>query len=145
MPDPSRRRMLAVAFGPPTMAKACQGLARIGDEADCVELRLDLFEEPFELSVLLRERGGLPVVVTLRPPDQGGRSPLVAPDRLRVLLRAAELGAEYVDLEWDAATPSALGAVRAAGAQVIVSRHDFEEMPRDLAERWWPQLAALDA
>ena len=137
--------MLAIAFGPPTMAVACAGLPRIRAEADCVELRLDLFEEPFDLSVLLRERGDLPVVVTLRPPDQGGRSPLEADARLKVLVRAAELGAEYVDLEWDAATPAALAAVRAAGAQAIVSRHDFGGMPADLAERWWPQLAALGA
>ena len=145
MPDPSRRRLLAVAFGPPSMAEACAGLPRIRRDADCVELRLDLFREPFDLPLLLRERGNLPVVVTLRPPDQGGRSPLPADERLKVLLRAAELGAEYVDLEWDAVTPAALAALHAAGARVIVSRHDFGGMPADLAERWWPELAALGA
>ena len=137
--------MLAVAFGPPSMAEACAGLARIRREADCVELRLDLFQEPFDLPTLLRERGDLPVVVTLRPPGQGGRSPLPADERLKVLLRAAELGAEYVDLEWDAVTPAALATLHAAGARVIVSRHDFGGMPADLAERWWPELAALGA
>ena len=44
-------RMLAVAFGPPTMAEAVAGLPRIREAADCVELRLDLFDEPFELDV----------------------------------------------------------------------------------------------
>src|SRR5919199_6854020 len=145
MPDPSRRRMLAVAFGPPSMAEACAGLPRIRRDADCVELRLDLFREPFDLPVLLRERGDLPVVVTLRPPDQGGRSPLEADARLKVLVRAAELGAEYVDLEWDAATPAALAAVRAAGAQAIVSRHDFGGVAADPAERLWAPPAAPGA
>src|SRR6516225_7751808 len=87
-----RMRMVAAAFGPATMAEACDGLPRIQAAADCVELRLDLFQEPFELKVLLRERGALPVVATLRPPDQGGRSGLSADERLAVLLRAAELG-----------------------------------------------------
>jgi 3-dehydroquinate dehydratase/shikimate dehydrogenase len=137
--------MLAVAFGPPSMAEACAGLPRIRREADCVELRLDLFAEPFDLPTLLRERGDLPVVVTLRPPEQGGRSPLPADERLKVLLRAAELGAEYVDLESDAVTLAVLAALHAAGARVIVSRHDFGGMPADLAERWWPELAALGA
>src|SRR5690242_342648 len=119
-----RQQMLAVAFGPPTMAAACEGLPRIREVADCVELRLDLFEEPFDLAALLRARGDLPAVVTLRPPSQGGRSPLPDDERLAVLLRAAELGAEYVDVEFDALSASALQALRAAGARVIVSRHD---------------------
>src|SRR5437763_6546479 len=124
MPSPLNARMLAVAFGPPTMAAACAGLPRIREQADCVELRLDLFEEPFDLPLLLHERGSLPVVVTLRPPDQGGKSPLAPAERLKVLVRAAELGAEYIDVENDVASPSAVAALRAAGARVIVSRHD---------------------
>ncbi|HEY2594666.1 MAG TPA: type I 3-dehydroquinate dehydratase, partial [Chloroflexota bacterium] len=140
-----RTRMLAVAFGPSTMAQACEGLPRIREVADCVELRLDLFDEPFDLPVLLRERGSLPVVATLRPPEQGGRCPLPADERLKLLIDAAELGAEYVDLEFDAATPAALAAVRATGARVIVSRHDFAAMPPGLADAWWPALAAQGA
>ena len=137
--------MLAIAFGPATMAEACAGMPRIRAEADCVELRLDFFQEPFDLPVLLRERGTLPVVVTLRPVDQGGKSRLDAAERLTVLVRAAELGADYVDLEWDVCTPTALGAIRSAGAKAIVSRHEFGGMPADLADRWWPELAALGA
>src|SRR5450631_512115 len=125
------------------MAEAMAGFPQIRQEADAVELRLDLFEEPFDLGVLLRERGDLPVVVTLRPPHEGGRSPLPAAARLEILLRAAELGADYVDLEWDAASPEAMSALRSAGARVVVSRHDFSAMPPDLADGWWPALAAL--
>jgi 3-dehydroquinate dehydratase/shikimate dehydrogenase len=134
--------MIAIAFGPPTMAEALEGLPRIRAEADCVELRLDLFEEAFDLPLLLRERGDLPVVVTLRPPDQGGRSVLSAAERLTVLTHAAELGAEYVDLEFDAATPAAMAQLRSAGARVILSRHDFVEMYSD---SWWDDLAAQGA
>jgi 3-dehydroquinate dehydratase type I len=138
-------RMLAVAFGPRTMAEAVAGLSRVRAEADCVELRLDFFEQKFELDVLLRERGDLPVVMTLRPPDQGGRSTLEPDERLEVLLGAASLGADFVDLEWDVATASAIADAHAAGARVIVSRHDFSSMPADLAADWWPRLAELGA
>lgn len=139
-----RRRMIGVSFGPKTMAEALAGLPRIAAAADIVELRLDFFEEPYDLPRLLRERG-CPVVVTLRPTDQGGKCPDPAPERLKVLLRAAELGAEYVDVEWDAARPDAIAALKAAGAQVLVSRHDFDGMPADFAEGWWPDLAARGA
>ncbi|MBV9577784.1 MAG: type I 3-dehydroquinate dehydratase [Chloroflexi bacterium] len=138
-------RMVAVAFGPATMAEACAGLPRIREVADCVELRLDLFDEPFDLAMLLRERGDLPVVATLRPPEQGGRCQLPAGERLKILVQAAELGAEYVDLEFDAASPAAQAAVRSAGARVIISRHDFSAMPPGLADSWWHDLAAQGA
>jgi 3-dehydroquinate dehydratase / shikimate dehydrogenase len=137
--------MLAVAFGPPNMAEALRLLPRVVAEADCVELRLDLFAEGFDLPTLLRERGGLPSVVTLRPPDQGGQCTLPTEDRLKVLLEAAELGAEYVDLEFDAVSAEALRELRARGARVIVSRHDFAGMPPELADDWWPRLAELGA
>jgi 3-dehydroquinate dehydratase / shikimate dehydrogenase len=145
MPDFDRRRMLAIAFGPPTMAAALAGLPQIRAEAECLELRLDLFEEAFDLRALLAACGDLPVVATLRPPNQGGKSPLDSGERLNVLVQAAELGAAYVDLEFDAASPAAVSAVRAAGARVVVSRHDFSAMPPDLADAWWPELAALGA
>jgi 3-dehydroquinate dehydratase type I len=137
--------MLSVAFGPPTMAEAIAGLPRIREQADCVELRLDLFDEPFDLPTLLDACGSLTVVATLRPPDQGGKSRLGAADRLEVLLEAARLGAHYVDLEYDACTPPALDALRGYGARVVLSRHDFASMPPELAERWWPELAELGA
>src|SRR2546430_625386 len=105
-------RMIAIAFGPRTMAEALRGLPRIRAEADCVEFRLDLFSEPYDLPLLLRERGELPAVVTLRPPSEGGKCALSPAERLTVLLGAAELGAEFVDLEWDAATPQAVASLK---------------------------------
>ena len=135
--------MLAVAFGPPSMSRALEELPRAAAVADCVELRLDLIGDGFDLPALLRARGQTPVVVTLRPPEQGGKCPLPAAERLRALLDAARGGAEYVDVEFDALTPAGLHELRARGAQVIVSRHDFSAMPP--LEAWWAELAALDA
>jgi 3-dehydroquinate dehydratase / shikimate dehydrogenase len=143
MADPLR--MIAIALGRPTMAEALATLPAIRREADCLELRLDLFEEAFDLPLLLRERADLPTVVTLRPIDQGGKSRLTAAERLTVLLQAAELGAEYVDLEWDAATPAAVEALKHAGARVVVSRHDFSSMPPELGESWVDDLIHRNA
>lgn len=138
------RRLLGVALGVPTMAAALAQLPRLrADGADVVELRLDLFEEPLDLPALVHARGDVPVVVTLRPLDQGGRSALAAAQRLSILVEAAHLGAEYVDVEWDAASSQAVAMLRAAGAAVIVSRHDFTSMP-DL-RAWYADLAASGA
>jgi 3-dehydroquinate dehydratase/shikimate dehydrogenase len=124
------------------MEVALADLPRIRAEAECIELRLDLFVEPFDLATLLRERLEVPVVVTLRPPDQGGMCVLPSDDRLRVLLQAAELGAEYVDLEYNAASLDAVQALRSMGSKVIISRHDFLHLPPELETAWWDDLAA---
>lgn len=136
--------MIGVSFGPKSMTEALGGLPRIASAADIVELRLDFFEGPYDLPTLLRERR-CPAVVTLRPMDQGGRCADSADERVRVLLRAAELGVEYVDLEWDAATPERVAALKSAGAGVLVSRHDFAGIPDDFAERWWSDMAERGA
>jgi 3-dehydroquinate dehydratase type I len=139
------QRMIAVAFGPATMAEALDRLPGIAQVADCVEVRLDHFEERYDLRAVLRARGNLPAVVTLRPPEEGGRSTLAPEERLRVLIEAAEAGAEYVDLEWHVTTREALDALHTAGAHVLVSRHDFAAMPAAFADGWWRELAERGA
>lgn len=133
-----RNRLLAVSLGARTMAEAGLALTRIAVEADIVELRLDYFEEPYDLRLLLADRP-IPVVVTNRPIREGGRCQQDEPERLAVLRQASELGAEYVDVEWDAASPELLDTLRRNGARVVLSRHSFEEMPSDF-ERWYDDL-----
>ncbi|MHC4915497.1 MAG: shikimate dehydrogenase [Planctomycetota bacterium] len=94
--------------------------------ADLVELRLDLMED-FDLGRMLDYRP-LPAIVTYRRKDQGGGRDCEESERLAVLSRALELGAEYVDLE----AGSEAGLKRSGRGRVIVSHHDFEGFPADL-------------
>jgi 3-dehydroquinate dehydratase type I len=105
-----------------------------------VEVRLDYFEEPYNVAELVR-RSPRPLIATNRPPREGGRATLSESDRVRSLLDAADAGAPLVDVEWDSATPQVVADLRAAGASVIVSRHAFDRMPADLA-RWAADVAA---
>lgn len=107
--------------------------------AGLVELRLDYLEGPLELERLLADRP-TPVIVTCRHAGDGGRWPGSPSERLAVLRRAVELGADYVDLEEDAA--AAIG--RQGPTRRIVSRHDFQATPDDLTAIH-QRLAALDA
>src|SRR5712691_7596326 len=91
------RRLLALPLGVPTMAGALDALPRLAAEADIVELRLDYFAEPYDLGQLLRNRS-IPLLVTNRPPREGGRGTESDAARLAVLRAAADLGADYVDL-----------------------------------------------
>lgn len=138
-----RRRMIGVSLGAKTMDEALAALPRIAAEADIAEIRLDYFEETYDLPRLLRDRP-LPVIVTNRPSREGGRCMLPEDERLAVLRQAAALGAEYVDVEWDAAAPAILEPMKAAGTQILVSRHSFAEMPADFVD-WADQMVERGA
>lgn len=119
---------LAVAIAAPDTAAALAAMQQAAGRADLAELRLDLMAE-FDLPALLAGRP-LPVIVTCRPQREGGRWQGGEAERLAVLRQAAALGADYIDLEWDAA--GEIPSLDRSRTKVILSRHDFAAMPDDL-------------
>jgi 3-dehydroquinate dehydratase/shikimate dehydrogenase len=105
--------------------------ARIAAEADAdlVELRLDSMARPDAAAALAGR--GKPAIVTCRPLREGGMFDGAEEERLRVLADADALGAEFIDLEWDAVTAPVMQA--RGGRGVIVSRHVFDCTPRNAA------------
>jgi 3-dehydroquinate dehydratase/shikimate dehydrogenase len=105
---------------------------RDASRADLVELRVDRLDRPDVEAAMAGRRG--PVVVTCRAAWEGGGFQGPEADRLTVLRRALELGADYVDLEWKAA--AALDAWPAeVRRRVVLSHHDFDGVPADLDDR----------
>ena len=103
---------------------------------DMVELRLDGVSNLDVAGALQGRR--VPAVVTCRPAWEGGRFDGTEHERVHILSRALELGAEVVDVEWRATQQSSAdfaGIVRRDPARVVVSSHDFEGVPRDLEDR----------
>ncbi len=105
---------------------------RDASRADLVELRLDLLDRPDADAALAgRTR---PVIATCRALWEGGGFQGSEADRLAILARALELGADYIDVEWKAA--AALEQWPAdVRARVVLSHHDFDGVPADLADR----------
>ena len=102
-----------------------------------VELRLDGVADLDVAGALQGRR--VPAVVTCRPTWEGGRFDGTEEERARILARALELGAEFVDVEWRAAQRSngvtSPASSRRDPARVVVSSHDFDGVPRDLDDR----------
>ncbi len=78
-----------------------------------------------------------PVIVTCRAAWEGGRFDGSEEERRAILVRAVELGAEYVDVEFNALaspqrTPQFDDIIKADRSRVIVSFHDFTGVPSDL-------------
>jgi 3-dehydroquinate dehydratase/shikimate dehydrogenase len=103
-----------------------------------VELRLDYLERPDVARVL--DGRSRPVIATCRARWEGGHFSGTEEERQQILESALAHGAEYVDVEAAARfTPDLLR--QTGGRRVIVSEHQFETAPADLAARF----AALEA
>jgi len=136
-PEETRKEaaVLCVSLMPETTDRAREGLIRAVRAADpskgpsnvLAEIRLDAMRE-FDLAHLLAD-SPCPVIVTYRPRREGGLYDGPEGKRLETLRQAARLGARYIDVEHDALR--SLGDV--PPDRVIVSYHNFERTPEDLA------------
>jgi 3-dehydroquinate dehydratase/shikimate dehydrogenase len=127
-PHERRPRVICLSLMPETTEQALAGLAEAARIADLAELRLDAMRE-FDLPRLLASPP-CPVIVTYRPQREGGHYDGPEGPRLETLRQAARLGARYIDVEHDALAN--LGNV--PPAKIIVSYHNHERTPPDLAD-----------
>ena len=126
----SRARLCATVTAETTAElRAARDAAR---GADLVELRLDGVRD-LDVDGALAGRSR-PVVVTCRPVREGGRFDGSEEARRRILERAFELGADWVDLEWRGGFDELVAERR--GRNVVLSTHDFEATPDDLEARY---------
>ncbi len=129
-----RTCQLCVSLMPETVEQARAGLASAAERADLAEVRLDALRDfdPAGAETALRsiiEGRPCPAVVTYRPTREGGMYEGDEGPRLEVLRQAARLGADYVDVEFDA-----VGDLGDVPTRRIVSRHDLDGAPDDLLE-----------
>ena len=91
------------------------------------------------------------MIVTCRAAWEGGRFDGAEADRLRILTQAAQLGAEFVDVEMEAEQRTPGMMLRLAGigrgqTRIVVSQHTFTPgIDRRLADRVRVMRATADA
>lgn len=122
------------------MARTLPELLRLRDAqrgVDLVELRLDAMTAPDVPGALVGRIA--PTIVTCRPTWEGGHYSGGESERLALLQQALAHGAEFIDVEWRATSAAALCAEH--GSRVVLSTHDFDGVPRDLADRVRHMLA----
>lgn len=111
-----------------------------GLPADVVEWRADWYEDAFDddslrsVLVILREiLADMPVLLTFRTEEEGGRKAIGSEEYADLIIRASETGLiDMVDVELftgDAVLENIISCVHAAGVKVIVSSHDFDKTP----------------
>lgn len=121
---------LAVPLAEPDTDSCLALLKTLAPRIGLAELRLDLMQR-FDLPRLVAE-APCPLIITCRPPREGGRFSGSEETRLDILAEALHLGCAYVDVEWDRL--DWLNAQSRTETRVIVSRHWHDRMPDDLWE-----------
>jgi 3-dehydroquinate dehydratase/shikimate dehydrogenase len=112
-----------------------QAIAHASAIGDLVELRLDCLAED-KREVALRDLATittLPIILTLRPRDQGGKADVSFEDRLRFWssIEAVPDGVMF-DLELDLIDEALSNNPKLAASQVICSQHDLEGGSEDI-------------
>ena len=103
---------------------------------DIAELRVDLIDEKEqERASLFPSMVDIPVILTLRRVQDGGRCSLSERHRRQILLSALDGGFAYVDIEEDVKRNEVESAARERGVKIIRSFHDFDGMPEDIYSR----------
>ena len=101
--------------------------------ADIVELRIDYIPELKNAEACIAESlkcKTKPVIITNRPEREGGKFNGSEQDRLHLLQKAIDLGADYVDVEYD----SIKQITRRNSSKIIISHHNFKETPHNLSK-----------
>lgn len=122
-----RRPLLCVTVTAPTVRELRTRRDAVGD-ADLVELRLDTVSDP-DVDAALAGRTR-PVIVTCRARWEGGAFRGSEEERRRVLARALDAGAEFVDIEFRAGFDDLVA--QRGGRGVVLSLHAYEGLPPNL-------------
>jgi 3-dehydroquinate dehydratase / shikimate dehydrogenase len=120
---------ICVSIRESTVQQTAASALRAAAWADLVEIRADYIRD-LDLGRLLCNKPR-PVIFTLRSRREGGAYDGSEERRLDTIRQAARCGADYVDVEFSASWPAILQDV--PHEKVILSHHDFEGTPADLA------------
>jgi 3-dehydroquinate dehydratase type I len=119
---------LAVSLAPPDTDLCLETLRELAPHIGMAEIRLDLMGS-YNLARLINE-APCRLIITCRPPREGGQFTGPEAERLDILRQAIDLGCAFVDVEWDSV--AALRRPRHTATQLIVSRHWLDDMPPTL-------------
>ena len=125
--------------------EAMTKMAAAAPMADMMEIRLDVMES-FDLKDIL-ETAPKPVIVTYRSKKEGGSGLARYETRIRHLLRAVELGADFVDVEFSMPQIYRQEIFQAEGSsRLIISVHlSNKTPPREALEDRLRKMAATGA
>ncbi|MCL1817623.1 MAG: shikimate dehydrogenase [Spirochaetaceae bacterium] len=129
--------MIFLVLSGKTLEENFASLKKYRPHIDGAELRADFLQDPRaeDWNGFFRAES-LPLILTLRKPEDGGHFRGNETSRRDLFLRLIEEGDfRYIDLEKNAEFPDVEEAARGQGMRIIRSFHDFTGVPEDLTNR----------
>ncbi|MBS7615522.1 type I 3-dehydroquinate dehydratase [Candidatus Bathyarchaeota archaeon] len=104
--------------------------------ADLIEIRLDYLQEDIlcQMDVIKKEiaKASVPLIATNREHSQGGKKVQDEKKRVEILIKAAEIGFEYVDIELSTMNlKQTINKIANYGSKPIISYHNFKNTPSE--------------
>ncbi len=127
--------MICVPIIAKTTESAIEEIKEAEKLADILELRIDYLQNP-DLAALLRVKTK-PVIITNRKKGEGGNFTGSEADRLAILEKAIDEGAEYIDIEWSCGLDIIKKfnhITKGTKTRIICSWHNFQSTPKNLPE-----------
>jgi 3-dehydroquinate dehydratase/shikimate dehydrogenase len=132
----SRISKVCVAITGSTVTELLEKAAVAVKETPFLEFRLDYLEKPALAFPPIKEffeiNNACTVIATCRRAQNGGKFEGTVAAQLEILIKAAAVGCQIVDIELESAEglkTSELQKLRDTGAAIICSFHDFHETP----------------
>ncbi len=133
-----KKAMICIPVISETTDEAIALMQRAAASADIVEIRADYLCDPDIERILAAKR--TPVIVTITPKQERGRFEGTEQERLALLRRAIQAGADYIDISIRCPELSRIIQDRQK-TKVIVSYHNFDQTPKPL-DSVYRELAA---
>ena len=121
--------MIAVPIVSETLDNALSQIETANNKADIIELRLDFISDVTESTLEeLLEKCKKPVIVTFREKNFGAT--VEATERMFILQKAIELGADFIDLDFETDHDFVKETAKSkGGTKRILSYHNFNATP----------------
>lgn len=123
---------ICVAVGEKSIEKLLMLVSNADFQADLIEFRLDYLEtlDYVELEKLL-EKTKLPVILTLRRKNEGGKFKGSEEDRFKILKNLIDLRPDFIDIELSSSflNEDFVDSAKKSGVRIIGSYHSFQDTP----------------
>ena len=128
--------MICLTLSGSTLSACLSEIRENREYIDLAELRLDYLEKSEqERASEFPSMTDVPVILTLRRKEDGGKCTLSEKERRALLLSALDGDFAYVDIEEDVKKNDVEEKARAKGVKIIRSFHDFSGIPDDIYSR----------
>lgn len=125
--------MICLTLSDSTLESAAKRVKENRDYIDICELRLDYLDESEQRkAACFPAMVDIPVILTFRRPQDGGKCVFSEKIRRAMMVSALEGDFKYVDIEEDVKRSEVEDKAREKGVRIIRSLHDFEKVPEDI-------------